>query len=96
MSINPLPSLIQASSHDAAATRAREAGRKAWNRADYNEAARTSERLIRQCYSRRTDKDKNLAKLRFSIACQMQREGQFDLDSNFDQVMQTIDQVIAA
>lgn len=95
--LNPLPSLIQAAGHDAAARRMRAAGRKVWNRADYNEACRTERRLIRACYSRPGEGPRcERPLLRFSIAIQMQRAGRFDLSSDFGRVLDVIDAFIAA
>lgn len=94
--MNPLPSLLRASAWDAANARMRAAGRSKWTRGDYNEAARTQERLIRACYGRKSDQDKNIVYIRFQIAEQMQREGLFDLQSDMTAVHEYIEQALAA
>jgi hypothetical protein len=90
--MNPLPSLIRASARDAACSRMRTAGRKVWNRADYNEAARTQHRLIKVCYRLKGDKGDERF-IRFAIAEQMQRDRYIDLYSDWPKVMAVIEQV---
>ena len=95
--MNPLPSLLRASAFDAANMRMRAAGRSKWNRDDYNEAARTQERLIRACYGRAGDANNpNIVYIRFQIAEQLERAGQFDLWTDVTEVHTYIDQVLAA
>lgn len=94
--MNPLPSLLRASAWDAANQRMRDAGRSKWTRGDYNEAARTQERLIRACYGYASDQDKNIVYIRFQIAESLQRSGHFHLKSDFNEVLAYIDQSIAA
>lgn len=90
--LNPLPSLIHASAHDAAARRAREAGREAWNRADYIAACDTQERLTRACYCRPWDlPGSDWPFVRFQCATEMQRAGDFHLGSDFNAVNAIID-----
>jgi hypothetical protein len=93
--MNPLPSLVRAAGYDAASNRMRAANRSKWNQADYNAAARTMNDLIQKCYGRKSDTDPNMAKLRFQIAEQMQKADLFHLDSDFDEVLATIDEIIA-
>ncbi len=94
--INPLPSLIRASAWDAAAQAARDAGRKAWSRTDYNRAVATQNRLVRACYGRKGDKSNSpWPFIRFSVAEQLQREGHFTLDSDFKLISAFIDGVLA-
>lgn len=93
--LNPLPSLIRASSWDAANNRMRAAGRKAWSRGDYNEAVKVQDRLIHALYGLPTDKDERVACVRFSIAQQMQEAGLFDLYSDFKQVFAEINRIFA-
>jgi hypothetical protein len=94
--MNPLPSLLRASAWDAANMRMRAAGRSKWTRGDYNEAARTQERLIRACYGRKSDQDKNVVYIRFQIAEQLERSGHLHLRSDMTAVHEYIDQVLAA
>lgn len=94
--LNPLPSLIRASAHDAAAASARKACRKAWSRADYNAACETQNRLIRACYGRSDDSDERLCFIRFQIAEQFEREGRFGLDTPMVKVHRAIDLVMSA
>jgi len=95
--MNPLPSLLRASAWDAANMRMRAAGRSKWNREDYNEAARTQERLIRACYGRPGDANNpNAVYIRFQIAEQLERARQIDLQSDFTKVHAYIDQVLEA
>jgi hypothetical protein len=95
--MNPLPSLVRASAWDAANMRMRAAGRSKWNRDDYNEAARTQERIIRTCYGRKSDeKNSNVVYIRFQIAEQLERAGHFDLWSDVTKVHAYIDQVLEA
>lgn len=95
--LNPLPSLIRASAHDAANKRMCAAGRSKWTRGDFNHAVAVQEKLICTCYGK-PDDDKNsrLPFLRFSIAEQMQQEGLFCLASDFAEVSEIIDELIAA
>lgn len=93
--MNPLPTLIRASAWDAASARMRAAGRTKWNRADYNEAARTQERLVRACYERPGDgKDSPRCYIRFQIAQQMQEAGHFTLYSDFQSVIDAIEECL--
>lgn len=94
---NPLPSLLRASAWDAGNARMRKAGRTVWTRGDYNEAARTQNRLVRACYARKGDPEGSpLPFVRFGVAEQMQREGAFTLTSKMSNVHAAIDHVIAA
>ena len=93
----PLPSLIRASAWDAANSRMRKGGRKTWSRGDYNAACDTQERLTRACYGRAgEDVTSNWCYIRFQIAERMEKGGLFRLDSDFDEVSATIDEIIAA
>jgi len=95
--MNPLPSLLRASAFDAANMRMRAAGRTKWNRDDYNEAARTQERLIRACYGRAgDDNNPNMVYIRFQVAAQLERAGHLHLSSDMTAVHKYIDQVLAA
>jgi hypothetical protein len=95
--INPLPSLIRASAWDAGNFRMRKAGRSKWNRGDFNEAARTQNRLIRACYCRELDgPDDNWCFIRFQIAESLQRAGHFDLKTPMTTVHKMIDLAVAA
>lgn len=94
--VTPLPSLIRASAWDAANMRAAKGGRKAWSRGDYNEAARTQNRLVRACYGRDGDDENSpMPFIRFGIAEQMQRAGMFGLNSDLRAVNAAIDATLA-
>lgn len=93
--LNPLPSLIRASAHDAAAMSMRSAGRAKWNEDDWNTMAETQERLIRSCYGREANHNEpNRCYIRFSVAEQMERDGRFTLRSDVKAVMAEIDAVL--
>jgi hypothetical protein len=95
--VNPLPSLIRASAWDAADQRMRKAGRKVWSRADYNAAAAMQERLTLACYGRKWDRPgSNLPFLRFQIAEQYERNGEFNIKSDFAAVSEAIDASLVA
>lgn len=95
--INPLPSLIRASAWDAGNTNMRDAGRKVWNAEDRDAAAQTQERLIRACYSRAWDNSiSKRCYIRFSMAEQAERDGTFDLKTNFKKLSTLIDDALAA
>lgn len=89
--INPLPSLLRASAWDAANMQMRAAGRKKWNRADYNKAAETQDRLIRTCYGKPSENEPRMCFIRFQIAESWQKAGHIDLYSNWPVVMREID-----
>jgi hypothetical protein len=94
---NPLPSLLRASAWDAGNARMRKAGRSIWTRGDYNEAARTQNRLVRACYGRDGDPENSpLPFIRFGIAERMQRDGVFTLSSKMPAVHAAIDHVLSA
>lgn len=93
--INPLPSLIRASAHDAAAASARAAGRSKWSRGDYNKACATQERLVRACYAKPGEAaDSPWCYIRFGIAEKAERDGVFTLDSDFGAVFDAINDAI--
>jgi hypothetical protein len=94
--MNPLPSLIRASSWDAGDRSMRAAGRSVWSKSDYNAAAKTQNQLVRTCYGLPTDKGERIACVRFSIAQQMQEAGLFDLYSDFKQIFAQIEQIFAS
>lgn len=48
--MNPIPSLIRASAHDAGNQSMRAAGRTQWNDDDWNAMCATQDRLITACY----------------------------------------------
>ena len=93
--VNPLPSLLRASAEDEANRAMRKAGRSAWSRSDYNVACEKQECLIRSCYGRDTDKDPNFCYIRFGVAEQLQRDGYIGLRSDWKQVMEGIDKLLA-
>jgi len=72
----------------------RKAGRTKWTRGDYNEAAATQERLTRACYAMPGDDSPSLAYIRFGIAEQMQRAGQFTLTSKMPAIYAAIETAI--
>lgn len=91
----PLPSLLRASMHDAAANSMRAAGRAQWNDDDWNAMCATSDRLIRACYGRSWDKPgSDWPAVRFGVAERLQRDGHFDLSSNFDDICDMIDALL--
>lgn len=95
--INPLPSLIRASAWDAGNESMRKANRKVWSRDDFNVAAETQERLIRACYGAPGDGvNSPLCFIRFQVAEQAERAGQFDLKSNFKKMFQLINEAVCA
>ena len=94
---NPLPSFLRASAWDAGNARMRKAGRAAWTRGDFNEAARTHNRLVRACYGKPGDPDGSpLPFIRFQIAEELQQRGQFTLASKMPEVHRLIDQAMEA
>lgn len=95
--VAPLPSLIRASAQDAANAQMRKACRKAWNEDDWNLAAATQERLIRSCYGRPGDHNQpNSCFIRFQIAEQMERRGEFHLRSDLAVVNAAIEATLGA
>lgn len=88
---NPLPSLIRASAFDAANMRMNGEGRKKWNDEDWNAMCETQERLVTACYGRDGDNDPNLKYYRFQIAGQLEKQGDFNLQSDCNKVMAFID-----
>jgi hypothetical protein len=94
--IAPLPSLIRASAHDAASMAMRKANRKKWSRDDFNLAVSTQERLIRACYGKEGDNQPEYCYIRFQIAEQMERAGEFHLKSDLTTIMARIDDILAA
>jgi hypothetical protein len=93
--INPLPSLIRASAQDAATAAMRKAGRSSWSRDDFNVAAETQERLIRQCYGVVGENDPNMCFIRFSYAETMERRGEFHLKSKLGDIHDAINKALA-
>lgn len=90
--VNPLPSLLRASAWDAGNQSAAKAGRKVWDREDYNAAAATQERLTLSCYGRLWDRHgSKLAFVRFAIAESMEKQGHFTLSSDFAEISDWID-----
>lgn len=95
--MNPLPSLIRASAQDAANMQMRKACRKAWSRADADRAAEVQERLVRACYGRPGDHNQpDTCFIRFQIAEQMERRGEFNLKSKTSEILAAIDTALAA
>lgn len=94
--MNPLPSLLRASAHDAGNFSMRRAGRSKWNDDDWNAMVETQDRLIRHCYGRETDADPRMMYIRFSLAEQLQRQGDFNLYSDFAEIMAFIDECLEA
>lgn len=98
--LNPLPSLIRASAQDAVTMRKQRAGKglsTPWTRADYNHAAATQERLVLACYGRPYDRTgSKLPFIRFQIAEQYERNGEFTLSSDFEAVSEAIDTSLVA
>ena len=95
--LNPLPSLIRASSWDAANMQMRAAGRTVWNEDDFNHAAATQERLIRACYGRPADSNQsNMCFIRFGLAEAWEKAGHFKLKSNLADVNRALDEALAA
>jgi invasion protein IalB len=95
--LTPLPSLIRASASDAANMQMRKAGRSKWSRADWNKMCDVQERLIRSCYGRASDDNEpNRCYLRFQIAEQLEKRGDFGLRSDVTKVMSFIDAALAA
>lgn len=95
--LTPLPSFIRASASDAANMRMRAAGRTKWNRADWNRMCEVQERLIRSCYGRPgDDNEPNRCYLRFQVAEQLEKRGDFGLRSDVTKVMSFIDAALAA
>ena len=96
--MNPLPSLIKASAFDAANMRMMHEGRKQWNGDDWNAMCETQERLISACYGRPSDSDPHIKYLRFSVAAQLEKQGDFTLYSTRAEVkhiMAWIDEYLA-
>lgn len=90
--LNPLPSLLRASAFDAANMQMRAEGRKVWSEADSDLAASTLERLITSCYGRTGDANEPRRKyIRFSLAEQLERQGDFSLSSDSREIMAWID-----
>jgi hypothetical protein len=93
--LNPLPSLIRASAWDAVTWRKHKRGRKfsaPWTKADANHAAETQERLVRACYGRPWDREGSpLPFIRFQIAEQYEKAGEFTLTSDFAAISDAID-----
>ncbi len=91
--LNPLPSLIRASAQDAANAQMRRECRAVWNEADWNLMCETQERLIRSCYGRPGDhnRDPNYVYIRFGLAEQMERRGEFHLKSDCAAILDQID-----
>ena len=95
--MQPLPSLLRASAWDAGNFSAAKAGRKVWSRKDYNAAADTQDRLVRACYGRPYDRaGSKLPYIRFQIAEQYERSGEFTLSSDFDAICDAIDASLIA
>lgn len=92
--LNPLPSLIRASAFDAANAQMRKACRKAWSEADADLAAETQERLIRSCYGRPGDNQPDMCYIRFGVAEQLERAGEFGLTSKITDVHARIDALL--
>lgn len=90
--LNPLPSLIRASAQDAGNSSMRKGGRDRWDTSDWNAMCDTQERLVRAAYGRATDHNNpDICYLRFQIAEQMERRGEFTLRSNAAEILARID-----
>jgi hypothetical protein len=94
--MNPLPSLLRASAWDAGNFSARDAGRKVWNEDDYNAAAETQNRLVRQCYGYPEDTDERMAFIRFQVAGALQAHGRFKLTSDMKEIHALINATMGA
>jgi hypothetical protein len=95
--VTPLPSLLRASAWDAGNARMRKAGRSKWTRGDFNEAARTHNRLVRACYGKPEDPDGSpLPFIRFQIAETMQKRGMFNISSKMPAIHRQIDEAMEA
>lgn len=95
--INPLPSLIRASAIDAADMQMRKACRQAWNEGDAAIAADTLDRLVRTCYGRLCDHNQpDMCFIRFTLAEQMERRGEFSLFSDIFTINAAIDRLLDA
>lgn len=91
-SLPALPSFLRASAQDAGNMSMRKAGRTRWNDRDWNTAASTLERLVLAAYGREADHNEpRRCFVRFQIAEQMERAGQFRLNSNLKEIERTID-----
>ena len=95
--INPLPSFVRASAQDAGNTHMRKAGRVKWDDDDWNVMCETQEQLIRSLYGRDMDHNNpDACYLRFQIAEQLEKRGEFGLRSDATVIMSRIDQLLAA
>lgn len=94
--MNPLPSLIRASAHDAASRRMRAENRSKWNEGDWDLMCETQERLIRNLYGKDTDSNQpDMCFLRFQIAERLERAGQFRLDSKVPEIFARIETALS-
>lgn len=92
--LNPLPSLIRASAHDAGSMNMRANGRKKWNDDDWNAMCETQDRLIRNIYGKPQDHNEpNWCFIRFQIAEQMEKRGEFGLKSGLKEILRHIDEL---
>jgi len=93
--MNPLPSFIRASAWDAANMAMRKAGRSKWSKTDYNHACSTQERLVKNLYGKPSDHNQpELCYIRFQIADQLERAGQFSHKSKLPEVYATIEAIL--
>lgn len=74
----------------------RRAGRTSWSEEDFNLAAETQERLIRSCYGRDGDNERNACFVRFQLAEKMERQGKFSSLSKLAEIRATIDELVFA
>ncbi|WP_267550322.1 hypothetical protein [Rhizobium rhizogenes] len=87
----PLPSLVRAAAWDAGNRSMSKGGRKVWNRADYNAAARFQNETIAKCFG-----EGPTGFIKFGIAEAMQNAGVLTLDMKAKDFFQAIDNAFEA
>lgn len=87
----PLPSLIRAAAWDAGNRSMMKAGRKVWNRADYNAAARFQNETIARCYG-----EGPTGFIKFGLAEAMQKVGLVTIGMKSKAFFKAIDDAYAA
>lgn len=87
----PMPSWLRASAQDAANTQMRKAGRRKWNRADANEAARKLDVLVSSCYG-----EGDWGRFRFQIATELEQDRRISHHMTMKQLNAAIDAALVA
>lgn len=89
--MNPLPSLIRASSMDAGNFSMRDGGRSKWSDDDYNAACETFNRLVASCYGEGPD-----GCIKFAVAEHLERAGKLRLTMKHKEFFATVEAACAA